>query len=243
MHESLSGGHSGRVFRDGNRVFKEASPWTPSVHSLMETLRNAGIEYVPKNFGVTSEGLEVLEFVVGEVPIYPLPEWVWDDDLLIDVARKMRKFHDVDLIAEFETKEWRRGKVSPSEVMCHGDIAPYNTVCESGQVISFIDWDYALPAPRGWDVGYAAYRWISLTHPDNRDGRKQNLDEQKRRLELFALSYGDFSITEIIQWAIRRLEDLISHFRSEALSGNVNMQATIDACHVALYERDLRAHN
>ena len=240
MYESLSGGHSGRVFRDGNRVIKKASPWTPSVHSLMETLRNAGINYVPKNFGVTSEGLEVLEFVEGEVPIYPFPEWVWNDDLLIDVARKMRKFHDADLVGEFGEREWRRGKVSPTEVMCHGDLAPYNTVCEGGRVKSFIDWDYALPAPRGWDLGYAAYRWVSLTHPNNRDGRKQDLDEQKRRLQLFALSYGDFSSTEIIHWAMRRLEDLISHSRSEARLGNVNMQDTIDAGHVTLYERDLQ---
>ena len=240
MHKSLSGGHSGKVFRNGNRVFKEAGSWTPNVHSLMEALRNAGIEYVPKNYGINSEGLEVLEFVIGEVPVYPFPEWVWKDDLLIDVARKMRKFHDVDVVAEFRDREWRSGKISPAEVMCHGDIAPYNTVCNGGQIVSFIDWDYALPAPRGWDLGYAAYRWISLTHPSNRDGRKQDLDEQKRRLELFAFSYGDFSSAEVIWWAIRRLEELIVHSRSEALLGNVNMQATIDAGHVALYEKDLQ---
>lgn len=58
---------------------------------------------------------------------------------------------------------------SPAEVICHGDIAPYNSAVRDGRVIGFIDFDTAHPAPRLGDVAYAVYRYAPLHAPENPD--------------------------------------------------------------------------
>jgi len=47
----------------------------------------------------------------------------------------------------------------PAEVICHGDVAPYNCVFRDGRPVAFIDFDTAHPGVRIWDLAYAAYRF------------------------------------------------------------------------------------
>ena len=50
-------------------------------------------------------------------------------------------------------------------MICHNDVAHHTTVFQAGRPVAFIDWDFAAPGPRAWDVAYAAYRFVSLV-PD-----------------------------------------------------------------------------
>lgn len=238
--EALPGGNSGVVVRAGNTVLRPAGPWTPRVHQLMRTLRGAGLSFVPEPFGIDDAGREVVEYVAGDVGIYPMPDWVWTDELLVDVAACLRRLHDTAAKQRLPDDGWRRPAIDPVETICHGDVAPFNAVCRGGRLVAFIDWDYAQPAPRGWDLGYAAYRWISLTPPVHPDGHRQDLLEQQRRLDLFCSTYGDVERSEVLGWAVRRLEDLVQLSRSRAAAGDPQFQATVAAGHADLYEADAK---
>jgi aminoglycoside phosphotransferase (APT) family kinase protein len=41
-------------------------------------------------------------------------------------------------------------------------VGPHNTVYRGGRPVAFIDWDFAAPAPREWDIAYALWRFVPL---------------------------------------------------------------------------------
>jgi len=239
--EPLVGGHTAPVVRVGDTVRRVAGPWTPQVAALLTGLRAAGVAGVPEHRGLDGQGREVVAWVEGDVPVYPMPAWAWDDAVLVDVARAVRSVHDAAADLDLPRTGWRRAAVEPVETVCHGDVAPYNAVFVDARLVGLIDWDHALPAPRGWDLGYLAYRFVSLTPPGHRDGRPGSGPpaEQWRRVRLLAQAYGGVDAVEIVRWAVRRLEDLIAYSYAEAAAGNAALQHTIDAGHVRLYEGDL----
>ena len=234
----LSGGNSGPVVRVGDTVRRVAGPWTPQVQRWMRRLRDAGVVCVPEPLGLDDRGREVVRYVPGQVPAYPVPDWAWSDDLLVDVASLLRRVHDATAGADLPRTGWRRDAVDPVEVVCHSDVAPYNTVCRDGRVVAFVDWDYAVPAPRGWDVGYAAYRWVTLTPPGHPDGRAQRLAEQRRRLALFCAAYGDVTPADTVRWATLRLDDLGALIRQRAAAGDPAFAAMLRAGDADLYQAD-----
>ena len=238
--EPLPGGNSGPVIRVGDTVRRVAGPWTAQVQALMLGLREAGVSIVPEPLGLDPEGREVVEYVEGDVGIYPMPDWVWNDELLTDVGRAMRQIHDAGVGLDLPLTGWRREAVEPVEVICHVDVAPYNAVCRDSRLVALIDWDYAAPGPRGWDLGYAAYRWVSLTPPRPQDGRTAEIPEQRRRLQLLCDAYGTgITPDEVIGWAIARLDDLVAYSRQQELAGNETFIRTAAEGHRALYESDV----
>jgi hypothetical protein len=178
--EPMQGGNTAPVVRVGDTVLRQAGPWTAQVQRLMQGLRDAGVAVVPKPLGVNESGAEVVQFVDGDVGIYPMPAWVWNDALLVEVARAVRSVHDASVGLDLPSDGWRREAVEPVEVICHADLAPYNAVCRENHLVALIDWDYAVPGPRGWDLGYAAYRWVPLTPSIYGDEQPQGRAEQGR---------------------------------------------------------------
>lgn len=76
MSEFLSGGNMNDVRRDGEIVLRQAGPWSPSVHALLEHVRAAGISGIPRPLEIdASLGSERTSFLEGIVPAYPLPDW------------------------------------------------------------------------------------------------------------------------------------------------------------------------
>jgi hypothetical protein len=203
----------------------------------MAGLSERGLGTVPKAIGLDGD-VELVEFIEGDVPDYPMPSWVWSDKLLAEVGHRLREIHDGSQSLDLPLDGWRLPHVDPPEVFCHGDVTPYNMVFRDGRVVAFIDWDFAVPAPRLWDLGYAAYRWVSLTPPDHPDGRPQSIDEQWRRLGLLCDAYGDVDRYDVVDWAVRRLDHLVSLSLSQAADGNPAFIATVAAGHVELYAHD-----
>ena len=169
--ENFQGGVNA-VVRTGNKVRRPSGPWTPAVHALLHHLRANGFDAAPQAHGLDEQGREVLDFAPGEVPGYPMPAYVWTDETLTEVARLLRAFHDATSgFTEPASTTWYLPPREPREVICHGDIAPYNSVFRDGRPVAFIDFDTAHPGPRVWDVAYAAYRFVPLAGPDNFDAR------------------------------------------------------------------------
>lgn len=240
MSSPLAGGNTAPVVRVGDTVRRVAGPWTPQVAALMTGLRTAGVPGVPEHRGRDEQGREVVEYVDGDVPIYPMPPWLWDDAVLTDVGRAVRRIHDASADLGLPLTGWRRPAVEPVEVVCHGDVAPYNCVFVDRRLVALIDWDHALPGPRLRDLGAAAYRFVSLTPVGHPDGLDLPAAEQWRRVDVLCRAYGEVYASDVVEWAARHLEDLIAYSYERAAAGDAALQATIDAGHVRLYEGDLQ---
>ena len=232
--EPMPGGNTGAVVRVGDTVVRQAGPWTPQVQALMRGLRARRVAGVPQPLGINGTDAEVVEYIAGDVGVYPMPAWVWSDELLVEVAHMVRAFHDASQGLDLPLSGWRRPPVNPVEVICHADVAPYNVVCRDGHLVALIDWDYAVPGPRGWDLGYAAYRWVPLTVVDVGLDRTQ----LERRLELFCQEYGADPI-EVVQWAIARLDDLIAYSLDQAAAGVASFIRTNAEGHLDVYRTDV----
>lgn len=221
----MPGGNTAPVVQVGDTVRRVAGPWTPQVAALMAGLRHRGVPYVPEHRGLDERGREVVAYVDGEVPIYPMPSWLWDDAVLREVGRALREVHDGTLGLELPRDGWRREAVEPVEVLTHGDIAPYNCVFVDRRLVALIDWDHAVPGPRLRDLGAAAYRFVSLTPLGHTDGLDLSPQEQWRRVQVLCDAYGDVGAVDVVRWAALHLEDLIA--------------TAADPGHVRLYEGDL----
>ncbi|MBX6169521.1 MAG: aminoglycoside phosphotransferase family protein [Thermobispora bispora] len=239
--EELTGGGVNRVVRLGDTVRRPARPWTPVVHALLNHLAAAGFGGAPRAYGYDAEGREVLDFVPGEVPDYPLPAYVMTDEALAGAGALLRAYHDATAgFVPPEGAEWYFPPRTPAEVICHGDMAPYNCVFRDKRPVAFIDFDTAHPGPRVWDVAYAAYRFVPL-HDPGRDESAPGVTEQARRLRVFADAYGlgAEDRAALVETARARLEHLVAHMRAQAEAGHEAFAAHVAEGHDQLYLTDI----
>lgn len=237
-HE-LTGGNMGPVTRRGRQVLRTSGPWTQAVHRLLEHCRAAGMDAVPRPYGIEADGREVLEYLPGTVPAYPMPPWVWGRDALTSSAALLRRFHDASASAD-RTGPWRFEPREPAEVVCHSDFAPYNLVFRDGRATGIIDLDFAAPGPRIWDLAYLAYRVVPLS-TDRADTFTDRERLDRLTLLLEAYSGGDpvagaqpMTVTAILDTAIGRLQVLADLSRQQA----VEQEKPELAEHADLYDLD-----
>jgi thiamine kinase-like enzyme len=58
---------------------------------------------------------------------------------------------------------WRLGEAwTPGLIVGHNDAAPYNAVWRDDTLAGFIDWDFAAPVTREWDLAFVAFSWVPL---------------------------------------------------------------------------------
>lgn len=163
----LGGGNMNVVYREGDTVVRGAGPWTPTVHRYLDYLRLAGIDWVPRPIELMLDTRgeperERLSYLPGDVPAYPLPEWVWSDDVLRDGAQRLRRLHDASIGLASDGAVWQSPVKIPAEVVCHNDFSPHNLVFREGRIVGAIDFDFCSPGPRLWDIAYYATRIVPL---------------------------------------------------------------------------------
>jgi Phosphotransferase enzyme family len=194
QEEELAGGNVTKVVRIGDTVRRTAGPCTPTIHRLLAHARAKGLLWVPEPLGLDEAGREILSFLPGEVP-HGMPAWIWEEQILTDVARALRAWHDAT--ADFSAPEalWGLPASSPREVICHNDFAPYNCVFRNGKFAGAIDFDLCSPGSRIWDLAYTAYRFVPLLPgPDSQaaiPGEKSHfgIPEMMERLGVFLSAY------------------------------------------------------
>ncbi len=229
--QELSGGNMGPVHRRGDAVLRTAGPWSPAVHRLLSHCRDRGFDRLPEPRGFAADGREVLSFLPGDVPQDPLPDWLWQDEALASSAGLLRDYHAASADAD-RRGPWRSPVRVPAEVVCHNDFAPYNLVFRDGRACGVIDFDYASPGPRLWDLAYLAYRIVPLT-----TDRSDPFDDADRagRLGRLQQSYGrSWPLPELLGAVVLRLEQLAEF--SDEMAGRLDRpQLAADA---RLYRAD-----
>ena len=135
----LPGGNITPVSRAGDTVRRASGPWTPTIHRLLSHIRDRGIDWAPEALGTDGLGREVLSFLPGTVPHYPLPPEVWSDATLDAAGWMLRALHDATLDFDDAAASWQQPVHEPAEVICHNDFAPYNFVFEGVRLTGVID--------------------------------------------------------------------------------------------------------
>lgn len=224
------------VERDGDTVVRQAGPWTPSVHALLHHLNTAGISAVPRPLGHDEES-ERLTFLDGNVPQYPLPDWVWGDSVLASGARLLRSLHDASASFDTAGRTWQQAAREPVEVICHNDFAPHNLVFDTEhQIIGVIDWDMCSPGPRLHDLAVFATRVVPLTLDLPVGG--PTAAELRARVRTVLDAYGsDASIAQLLARAAAALRFLSAYSRDAA----VRLAKPELAHHAEQYDRDAAA--
>lgn len=239
--EPLAGGNVSVVVRVGDTVRRPTQPWTPAVHRLLAHLEAAGYPHAPRAHGVDGQGREVLDFLPGRMGGFPYDPWLLTDDGLDAVVASIRALHGATAGSDLLVASGWQGLVPddlPREVICHGDLAPYNLVLggdgDATGIVGWIDFDTAGPGPRLWDLAYAAYTVVPL-YAEGHD-LPDDLD-RAARLDRFAVR-ARVDRDALVAMVDRRLERLIAWLEDGAASGDPARSTMVADGHAAMYRRE-----
>jgi Ser/Thr protein kinase RdoA (MazF antagonist) len=172
------------------------------VHALLGHLEARGFDAAPRALGFDERGREVLSYLPGRSGPASL-EGLRSDAALVAVARLVRRYHDA--VASFRPPPgavWRFTVGAPrdGELICHNDLGPWNVIFDGTRPVGLIDWDFAAPAPRIWDVAYALWRWAPLYNDPAFDAPAI----RGRRMRGFCDAYGMAERHELLAVVERR---------------------------------------
>ena len=192
----LHGGvaNAGAVVRIGDEVRRPSNPNTGTIHALLRHVRAKGVDVVPQPLGVDDRTRERLRYLEGEVAMPPFPAWSLTGAWLSTTAQLIRRLHDATVdFAPPPGAGWSDEMADPSgvhEVICHNDVCPENVVARQGRAVALLDFDFAAPGRRVFDLAAFATMCVPLDTEDDaaRLGRA-GLDVPAR-LRLLADAYG-----------------------------------------------------
>jgi len=245
--EILTGGNVSNVYRSGDTVRRELKPESYKIHDLLKHLENKGFSYAPKFLGIDEKGREVLSFIEGEAGNYPLQKYMWSDDVLMEIGKMLRLYHDA--VSDFPLDDsWESidNTPQPFEVLCHNDFAIYNIIFNHDKPVGIIDFDVAGPGPRLWDIAYTLYTCVPLSRFYlSETGEKvyydssQHVNLVKQRIKLFFEAYGKKFEEDYLEMVLLRLEGLCKTITRKASEGDIAFQKMIDEGHLEHYQKDI----
>jgi aminoglycoside phosphotransferase (APT) family kinase protein len=191
--EQLPGGFVSHVVRIGDTIRRSPGPNSEFVRQLLALLGQAGWDGAPRFLGTDRQGRETLSFLDGHVAWQASQSAdIGSDDSLAKAAQLVRQFHDLTAGTEL---------AGGSEVVCHNDLSPKNTVYRdlgTGlRPVAFIDWDIAAPGLRIHDVAHVCWQFPGLG-PDAGDPA-----QAARRVRLICDAYGladRSAVADTIAW-------------------------------------------
>jgi hypothetical protein len=222
--QPFEGGNITAVVRVGDTVRRTAGPWTAAIHALLRHLEGRGFDAAPRVLGHDHAGREVLSYLPGQTAPASL-QGIESDDVLAAVARLTRRYHDAvaDFVAPPDAAwQFTVGAPHAGELICHNDIAPWNIVFDGTRPRGLIDWDFAAPAPRAWDIAYALWRCVPLYGGEEFGGP----DKQARRIKLFCDVYGladRRGLLDTIAWRQQVLHDTLVVWGQAGVPGFAEM--------------------
>jgi hypothetical protein len=223
--EVLSGGTLTAVVRVGDTVRRATNVWSPSVHALLRHLEEKGFPGAPRFLGIDTQGRETLTFLHGDVTIDGPPTGMYTEAALSGAAALLRALHDatVDFVRG-EAADWQFqvGAPTTGPIICHNDVGPYNTVYRAGRPVAFIDWDFAAPGPREWDVAYALWRFVPLYDDATCARLGWPIVARGPRIARFLDAYGLDRREDLFDMVLRRMDVTRTTIQSWADAGSLD---------------------
>lgn len=195
VREVLQGGvaNAGAVVRVGDEVHRPANRYSPTTHALLRHVRSGGFAGASHPLRVDGDR-EVLVFVPGDVPIPPYPAWAQTDVALASTARLIRGLHDASVGFADLGGQWSDELNDPEPgddpVVCHNDVCPENVVFRDGEAVALLDFDFAAPGRRAYDL--ACFARMCVPVDGDLDAVKLGWmpADRPRRTRLVADAYG-----------------------------------------------------
>lgn len=190
----LAGGiaNAGGVTRRGEHVLRPATEHSRAIQALLAALHDAGFEGVPSPRGFADDGRERLEFIAGDVPVPPYPEWAQSDTALASIATLLERMHAVAASFDASGYAWGAELADPrgGTIVCHNDVCLENVVFRNGEAIAFIDFDFAAPGRPIYDLAQFARMCIPIDDDTNARRLGWVPADRPARLRLVADAYG-----------------------------------------------------
>jgi Phosphotransferase enzyme family len=234
--EVLKGWNS--VVRIGNTIRRPARPSSRTIQALLRHLKAQEFAGAPEGLGFDEEGREILSYLPGLAEHYPWRAFVYSEGNLYRVARLLRRYHDATIsFSESDDATWAVKIPGTAEVICHGDIGPYNTIYVRKEAVAFIDFESAAPGPRLWDVAFAVYRFARLCELSNIFAVSDaHLDRVAQRIRRFCDYYGFEERKSLLGTVLQRLEYQIAWI-SALENVDMHRRAIVEE-HLAFFRRD-----
>lgn len=192
--QSLAGGisNAGLVVRVGAHVLRPSSAHSESVHAFLRAVRHAGFEGASFPVGIDADGRERLEFIDGDVPVAPYPDWSQSDAALASVARLLRGLHDAARGFDPHELSWDDRLADPvgGTILCHNDAEPSNVVFRDGIAVALLDFEFAAPGRPEYDLAQLARVWVPIDDDVDRARVGWRPADRPARLRLIADAYG-----------------------------------------------------
>lgn len=200
IEEPLVGGitNAGAVVRVGPHVLRPPTANTASIHAYLRAVHAAGFDGAPEPIGVEPDGRERLTYLEGDVPTIPYPAWCQTDAALVSIVHLMRQLHDSAADFAAEAHAWSDeladpvvGRLDPAEtIMCHNDLEFANIVFRDGVAVGFIDFEFAAPGRRVFDLAQMARLCVPIEADLDRERVGWLESDRPGRLRLVADAYG-----------------------------------------------------
>lgn len=188
------------VRRIGATIRRPTGAWTPAVHALLSHLEAVGFSRAPRALGTDGTD-EVLSMLYGEPAFTPWPEALRSSHGVGELGRWLRGYHDavrtfrppVDARWQGQEEEWQ-----PGMVIRHGDLGPWNSIWDGGQLIGFIDWDFAAPGHAIDDLAQLAWYAVPLRPMEQqRRASVTGASTLQARLHALCTAYGEQPVAVI----------------------------------------------
>ena len=192
--EVLHGGvaNAGAVVRVGDHVLRPSNPHSESIHRYLTALRRRGFAGASEPVTIDSDGRERLRFIPGEVATPPYPSCARSDAALGSIARLLLRLHDASIGLALGATTWSNEMADPAggEVMCHNDVCLENVVFANGEAVALLDFDFAAPGRREFDVAAFARMCVPIDDDINAARLVWDCNDRPTRLRLVCDEYG-----------------------------------------------------